>query len=75
MTLSFLKVISQPVNLDFSAGNINGWSIQKANNLDSYLMSVSAYSASTEYSVMTQAGASEINNIPLSMGLSSAYIV
>jgi hypothetical protein len=58
--------ISQPVNLDFGSGNLNGWTLQEGGNADSQFHTVYSYAASTEYSVMLP-GSTEKNTVPISM--------
>lgn len=63
---NILVAYAQPTNIDFNSGNINGWTYTEGGNLDSYLMTMSNPTTSTQYSVMT-AGATETNTVPVTM--------
>ncbi|MBI3521460.1 MAG: T9SS type A sorting domain-containing protein [Bacteroidetes bacterium] len=59
----FFSVIgfSQPINLDFSSGAINGWTLQEGGNQNSITKSIYNLHPSTEYSIMSYTN--EINGV------------
>ncbi len=62
----YLKSYSQPTNIDFSAGNLTGWSFTEAQNIDSYFMTNGAFSVSSKHALMMP-GVLETNNVPVTM--------
>src|SRR6476661_5592687 len=66
VVLNVVVGYSQPTNIDFSTGDISGWTFQQGANNDSQTMSTSGYTTSTQYSVMTTSS-TEINSVPISM--------
>ena len=66
LTLSFLKIISQPINFDFNAGNINGWTLEEGSNLGAYSKNIGGIQPSTQYSIML-ATSTETNTVPITM--------
>lgn len=57
---------SQPTNIDFSAGNLTGWSFTEAQNIDSYFMTNGTFSVSSKHALMMP-GVLETNNVPVTM--------
>ncbi len=64
--ISKVVLFSQPINIDFSQGNLSGWTLQEAGNLNSISMATTTYSASSEYSIISSSS-TEINNVPITM--------
>ena len=63
---TFFVSYSQPTNLDFSAGNINGWTLQEGSNLGAYSKNIGPIHPSTQYSVMLPTSI-ETNTVPITM--------
>ncbi len=57
---------SQPTNIDFSTGNLNGWTLQEGTNLGATSMAIGSIHASTQYSIMAPASL-ETNTVPVTM--------
>ena len=57
---------AQPTNIDFENGNLNGWTFEESQNIDSYFMTNSSYSLSSQYALMMQ-GVLETKSIPIPM--------
>lgn len=66
IVFSMLVGYSQPTNIDFSAGNLNGWTFVEGANVDSYAMTMTGITTSNQYSVMAP-GSNEISSLPITM--------
>ncbi|HRG01911.1 MAG TPA: T9SS type A sorting domain-containing protein [Bacteroidia bacterium] len=64
--LNMLVGYAQPTNIDFNAGNINGWTLQEGANLGSTSMAIGSIHPSTQYTVLSS-GAVEVNSVPVTM--------